>query len=47
MKKYISQKLRDSETIIECEQVISWIKKKARDCYLTIVGSKYQNLELA
>jgi hypothetical protein len=47
MKKQLGLKLRDTEVIIECEGVTSWINKKARECQLAIVGSKYQNFELA
>lgn len=47
MKKSLTGKLRDSESILLFEEVTSWVNKKARTCILALVQSKLNTFELA
>lgn len=47
MRKYIQSKLRDTEFVYRNKQVSVLVKKKLRDCQLTVVSNKYNEGELA
>lgn len=47
MNKYILSKLRDTEQIILCEQVVVWVNKQSRNCQFVLVSSKQSEFELA